>query len=229
MLITRPEPGASETAARIASLGLSAVKAPLLVLRALEARLPEPERLAAVLVTSAAALPCLPRTHAGLALLAVGEATAAAARRAGWSDIRSADGDATALAALAAASLRRQDGPLLLACGTGQGATLAAALRRHGFSVLRRTVYEARPVKVLPGPAMQALAEGRLRAALFFSAATAAAFAALLQRAGQHAALGDIEAVAIGPPAGQVLARLPWRRVHVASRPTQEAMLAVLQ
>ena len=229
MLVTRPEPGAQMTAARLAALGFRPVCAPLVRIAALPSRLPAAEAIQAILVASSAAVAALPATLHEVPLLAVGDATATAGRAAGFARVESAGADAAALAGLAAGRCDPAAGPLLLACGRGQGERLAAELRARGFQVLRRTVYAARPVPELPEPARQALARHELLAALFFSAETARVFAALVTAAGLAGALGGVEAMAIGAAAGDALRGLPWRRVRVAVRPTQDSVLALLQ
>ena len=52
ILITRPEPGASDTAARIAAMGLTPVIAPCLEVRAVPTALPVPGTAAAILMAS---------------------------------------------------------------------------------------------------------------------------------------------------------------------------------
>src|SRR5690348_946173 len=84
ILITRPEPGASETAGRVAMLGYQPVLAPVLTVQSRGVSLPPAERVQAILVTSGNAIPLLPDTHRHLPLLAVGEATAARACAAGF-------------------------------------------------------------------------------------------------------------------------------------------------
>jgi uroporphyrinogen-III synthase len=229
LLITRPEPGASETAVRVAALGYQPVVAPLLEIRPLRAPLPPSGRMQAILATSGNAIPALPASHRHLPLFAVGEATAARARAAGFTNVFSADGDAAALAALVTRHCHRQAGPLMLATGRGEGAALVADLRAHDFRVNRRVVYAATPVAGLPGVARDAITSGRLAAALFFSAETARHFVRLLQAAGLHEALRSMDALAIGKHAAVALQALPWRRIHVAARPNQDAMLALLR
>lgn len=224
VLITRPEPGASDTARRIAVLGLRPVLAPCLTIRLRPLHVPA--GVQAVLVSSGSAIPALPPALHGLPLLAVGDATAERARAAGFRDVSSADGDAAALAALAAERCAAH-ASLLLATGQGQGSRLAADLRRRGFRVHRRAVYAARPAARLPGPAQEALMAGGLRAALFLSAETARAFARVLPAA-LHPALAAVDALAIGQPAADALLHLPWRRVRVSAKPTLDSVLALL-
>jgi uroporphyrinogen-III synthase len=229
VLITRPEPGASETAARVATLGLLPVVAPLLVINPLPGAWPPSGQVQAILVTSGNAIAALPASHRHLPLLAVGQATAGRARTAGFEQVESADGDADALADLAERVCQKQGAPLLLATGRRQGNSLAAELRRRGFTAVRRVVYSADPVTLLPAAARVALGSGTLRAALFFSAETARAGVHLIESATLVDAVRSVDAVAIGKPAGVALEALPWRRVRVAARPDQDAMLALLQ
>lgn len=229
VLITRPEPGASQTAARVAALGFRPIVAPLLEIRALRTALPAATSVQAIVVTSGNAIACLPPSHRQLPLLAVGAASADSARGAGFATVASADGDAQALAALSSVACRPGAGPLLLAASRGQGISLAAELRLRGFRVIRRSVYAAAPVETLPEPARAALAQGAIGAALFFSAETARHAVRLLRSAGLDSAVRNVDAVAIGQAAAVALQPLPWRQLHVASRPNQDAMLALLR
>jgi uroporphyrinogen-III synthase len=229
VLITRPELGAAETAGRVAALGLRPVLAPLLEIRAVPATLPASDRLQAVLIASGNAAAGLPTAYRALPLLAVGDASAARARAVGFTEVLSAEGDAEALAALAGTHCDPAGLPLLLAIGRGQSLTLAAALRARGFRVIRRAVYAATPVRVMPEPAVVALRENNLCAALFFSAETARQFVHLLMRSGLDEAVRGIDACAIGQPAATAIETLPWRRVLRAAKPTQDAMLALLR
>jgi uroporphyrinogen-III synthase len=222
-LITRPEPGASETAARVAALGYRPVVAPLLEISTLQATLPPSAHVQAILATSGNAIPALPVSHRHLPLFAVGEATAERARAAGFVHVSSADGDSSALAALVAQSCDRCAGPLLFACGRDQGQALAGDLRARGFAVVRRVVYAA------PETARAAFASGSLTAALFFSAETARHCVRLLRAARLHEAVRSVDALAIGRPAAVALQELTWRRTSVAAQPNQDAMLALLR
>ncbi|MGH7121307.1 MAG: uroporphyrinogen-III synthase [Acetobacteraceae bacterium] len=229
ILITRPEPGASATAAHLLGRGFIPVLAPLLRIRRLQPRLPGPDRIQALVVTSANALPALAVAHRQVPLYVVGDATAAEARALGFTVVTSAGGDATALSALVDSACQPKREPLLLATGARQGGRLAAALRVGRFAVIRRSVYAAEPVAKLPKSARTSLAEGRIAAALFFSGETAATFTRLVAIAGLSAALTPVAAMVIGPAAARALRPLPFRSVRVALRPTEEAVLAMLE
>lgn len=237
MLVTRPEPGAAETAARVAALGWRPILAPALVLapRTGLSRLP---RAQAILLTSRAAARALAPQAFGSPgpcppVIAVGAATAAEATARGFAVVEGAPGgDAASLAAHVAATRAPADGPLLLAVGAGYARDLEAALRSHGFRVLRRVVYAARPAAALPEPARAALAGDRVRAALFLSPRSAACAISMLRGAGLGSRVGGIEALCISErvakAAADAAAPHRWQATRIAPQPNQEAVLQLL-
>lgn len=228
VLVTRPEPGAAQTAALVAEHGLRPVIAPALCITRRKLPLPGKAALQATLITSPQAIPALPLSLRRLPLFAVGDATAARARAGGFGTVESAAADASALAALAASRCDPTAGALLLAVGAGQGTALASRLREHGFRLYRRVAYVARPAKGLPEAAKAALTSGEVACALFFSPHTARAFTRLVQRAGVAALLAEVEALAMSEAVAASLGGLPWRGVRVAVQPNQTALLALL-
>lgn len=229
VLITRPEPGATETAQRVAAMGLNPVVAPVLEVVGAGGEPQGLDRVAATLLTSRnAVVPCPTFCH-DRPVFTVGDATAAYAREIGFRDVRSASGNAVALVALVAETLRPEAGPLFLPTGHQQGHELAKDLRQRGFRVLRRVVYWARPTARLDDAARVHLQERDVSAVLFFSGETARHFVRLLRTAQLVDSVDSVDAVAISDRASVALKDLPWRRVCVASKPNQEAMLALLQ
>ncbi len=104
ILVTRPEPDNARTAAALRMRGHAPVLAPLLRIEPAAADIGAGP-FAAALITSANAVRALavhPARARVLALpaLAVGEATAAAARDAGFVSVEAADGDAASLVRL---------------------------------------------------------------------------------------------------------------------------------
>nr|WP_281417464.1 uroporphyrinogen-III synthase [Plastoroseomonas hellenica] len=227
VLITRPEPGAAETARQVAAQGWTPVLAPALLL-APRPTTALPPAQALLLPSRAAARALTPRDNPDLPVLAVGEGTAAEARAQGFAQVTAADGDAASLTALVAATLRPAAGPLLLAVGEGYSTALAAALRALGFKVLRRVVYAATPATALPQAALAALTAGRVGSALFFSPRSATITAALLRDAGLAEICMTIEALALSPRIAAALAPFPWRCIRATSQPNPEALLALL-
>lgn len=106
VLVLRPEPGASRTAARLAALNVPTRCCPLFTVAPVPWVAPDADRYDALLLTSANAArqggPAL-RALASLPVLAVGEATAAATRAAGLTVAMTGRSDAATLLADAAA------------------------------------------------------------------------------------------------------------------------------
>ncbi|HZU87877.1 MAG TPA: uroporphyrinogen-III synthase [Stellaceae bacterium] len=226
-LVTRPRAQAETLAAALMRRGVEAIVEPMLEI---DFRATGPLALAgvqAVLCTSANGVTALARASAerALPLFAVGEATAAAARRAGFAFVESAAGDAAALARLAAARLDPRAGRLLHVAGSAVAGDLAGALAAHGFAVDRAVLYDARPATALRAETRQALAGGEIALALFFSPRSAAIFVGLATAAGLAPACAGIAAVSISRAADAALAALDWRARSIAEAPNQKALL----
>ncbi|MBB2189765.1 uroporphyrinogen-III synthase [Gluconacetobacter azotocaptans] len=227
VLVTRPEPGLSETLAAVRALGWRPYAAPMLRIGIRPLALPG-GRMQAVLLTSGQAIAALPgRIPPDMPILAVGEATARRAREAGFGDVTTAGGTAEALLGLARTRLDPRHGSLLLATARGYGGVLVSGLRQAGFQVSRRCVYTVEPVGRLGGDILDALAQGAVEAALFYSAETARQFLAALppDAAGR---LGGVRAVAISAATASALGGARWRAIDIADRPDSGSMLSRL-
>jgi uroporphyrinogen-III synthase len=219
ILVTRPEPGASATAARLKTLGHQPILAPCLAITPRAAALPDSP--AAIIITSGQAIPALPARYRNTHIFCVGDATAGRLREAGFFSVESASGDAADLYRLITG--RRLSGTLLLVTGTGHGLVLTAQLRLAGAKIIRRTVYTAKPLKTLPAEAAQALAAQKINAALFYSAESARAFTRL-----KPPGTAASEAFALSPAVAAALHGLPWTKIRVALAPTEADLLALL-
>jgi uroporphyrinogen-III synthase len=115
LVVLRPEPGASATVERARAMGLNAYAMPLFEVEPVAWEVPDPDRFDALLLTSANAVrhggSGLERLRA-LPVYAVGEATAGAARAAGFDLARQGDGGVEQLRVLIPPELR-----LLHLCG----------------------------------------------------------------------------------------------------------------
>ena len=183
----------------------------------------------AVLVTSVFGARELARatSERDLPVYAVGDATAEAARDAGFTRVESARGDASALTALVLDRLDPAKGPLLYAAGRVTSGDFPDPLTEAGFEVRRVELYAARPAAALSPETVDALREGSLDLALFFSPRTAATFVRLIRDAGLADACGRVTALAISPAVADALRPVSWRAVESAASPNQEAMLAL--
>jgi uroporphyrinogen-III synthase len=142
--ITRAEPGASATAARVEAAGWTPVIAPLLAVRVLPDVTLDLTDVAALAFTSAGAV----RAFAAISpvrdrpVFAVGEATAAAARIAGFIEVSSADGDVGDLAGLIIGSRERLRGRILHPGATILAGDLVGDLIAAGIEAQAVALYE---------------------------------------------------------------------------------------
>ena len=224
VLVTRPEPGAEETARAVRAAGHEPVLLPLMAIEATGA-VPDLDGVQALLVTSRNGIAAFAETCSArnLAVLAVGARTADAARALGFTDVHSADGAAADLAALATARLDPARGALLHAAGEDVAEDMDALLAPHGFAVRRAVLYRARAAEKLD----PSLVSGS-RAALFFSPRTAAIFVTLSRAAGLEPEFERIAALCLSENVARPLRVLPWQAVLVADRPDQARLMSLL-
>jgi uroporphyrinogen-III synthase len=233
LLVTRPGEDAPSLVAALETMGHEVVTAPLLTIRFEQAPVIPEKDYQAVLITSAngaralAGRPELTRLRS-LPVLAVGEASAEAAREAGFMRCEPAEGDVGALAALVRRRLTPQGGPLLHIAGSITAGDLRGDLAADGFEVERAVLYEAVAASHLPCAAARALRAGELDGALFYSPRTARSFATLIREAGLEQTLRPLAAYCLSAAVAGALRDLPFRTVSVADEPSQAAMLRLL-
>ena len=207
MLVLRPEPGASATVNRARAAGFEATAVPLFEIEPVAWQAPDPGGFDALLLTSANAVRF---GGAGLEDLrplpvyAVGEATAKAAREAGFDIAATGDAGVDRLLASLDSGLR-----LLHLCGADR---YVPDDPKQAISPV--TVYRSTPV---PDPDLSSAA-GSI--AVIHSPRAGRRFAELAQER------GSIAIAAISAAAAEAVGT-GWKSVAAAARPTDEALLAL--
>lgn len=223
ILVTRSEPGASETAERLVALGYRPVVEPLFGIEPLAATLPPFDALA---FTSANGV----RVFAGLdpgreaSVFCVGGRTAEAARAAGFMAVASADGDVAALADLISSKLDR--GARLLHTGNEESrGDLAGTLAVKGISAAFVPTFRAAPI-AKPGPILAAHLDGHaaFEGVLIHSPRGASILAALVSKGRSPAALN---VAAISLAAAAPLANVA-HKLEIAATPDEASLLDAL-
>jgi uroporphyrinogen-III synthase len=229
LLVLRPEPDASDTAARLRALGHDVIVEPMLSveLRPEPLNLPDP---LAILFTSrngVRAVEGWPRAALwrDRPSFAVGGETAACARAAGFSEVRAGGGDAAALAELVAAALAPVEGTILYPAARDRAGDLEGILTARGFSVHVVEAYRAIPATRLSEGAATALRSGALDGALVYSRRTAETFRDLAGAAGLDR-LPGIAFYVVSAAVAEPLRALRPAAIHVAARP--DATLALI-
>ena len=230
ILVTRPEPDASGTAARLVAAGHQAHVDPMLIVEPLSGtRLPDGafNALALTSVNGARALAARAELAdlLGLPLYAVGRRTAAAAPQ-GFSNVLVADGDGEALVALLRESLPRGS-RILHVCGEDRAVDLDAALARNGLTVELFELYRARPAEQFSPATVTALRGRQIDAAFHFSLRTATTVVERARQAGVEAELASIVHFCFSKSVAAPLITAGWR-TQIAQTPTEEGLFALL-
>jgi len=211
IVVLRPEPGASETLALAATRGLDGVAIPMFRIEPLEWQVPDPGEYDALLFTSANAVRFGGSGLAGLRGLpvhAVGEATAAAARAAGF-EIASV-GEAGVEQRLSSLDPELR---LLHLCGEDRVATTR--------QITAIPVYRS---KVVEAPEELKTAEDAV--ILIHSPRAGSAFADAADRLALDRA--TIRIAAISPAAAEA-AGAAWAAIESAEQPTDDALLVLAE
>lgn len=229
VLITRPIEDAKPLADALAERGIDVLIEPLLEITQLDDVEIDLQGVQALLFTSAngvrAFAAASPRRS--LRVLAVGDGSAEAARRAGFEDVESAKGDVEALATLVVDRLKPEDGILFHAAGTVTAGDLKSRLEALGYQVRRAQLYDAKIATALSTETRANLALGGIDAILLFSPRTARTFADLWRTAGAPD-LSDIEALCLSAAVAREIDILGWSAVEIADRPDLPSMLALV-
>jgi uroporphyrinogen-III synthase len=229
MLVTRPDPDAQSTLARLEALGIDAVAAPVMVRQTLDTSLPPPDGFTAMVLTSANAVRSLVErgvieTYRHLPVFAVGDRTARDASEAGFINVSSAAGAFQDLVnAMAIARLR---GPIFYPAGKHQSADLAKALAPLGIMVATAKVYEMVALETLPQPILAALGDGSISAVLAYSRRTAEIFASLTA-ALDPARRKSLAMLCMSEAVAEPLLAARFSRISLADHPDEDAMMAL--
>ncbi|MBX3583907.1 MAG: uroporphyrinogen-III synthase [Rhizobiaceae bacterium] len=173
VLVTRPEPGASETVRRLEDMGFSPVTMPLQETRTLPVQHGAIRNdVAAVAVPSASAIRHAPghllQAWTGLPCFAVGAATANIAKGAGFSHVLAAEGDAASLADMVIRS--RPAGSVAYICGRVRRPVFEERLAAAGIPVGIVETYDTLPLGPDAETVESVLGAGAVDYALVFSA-----------------------------------------------------------
>jgi len=238
VLVTRPHPDDETTAASLRARGFDVLRAPMLRFEPVAVHEDLNARYSAVIVTSANALRGIEPHLKGhrmleLPLYAVGEHTAAAARRAGFTHVVSANGDAANLRDLVLASLKAKElkkaSTLLYLAGAEIARDLASELEESGFRVVTQMTYKMIAVKSLPREACDAFAANQVEAVLHYSQRSARAFLDAARAAGVEISALAIPQCCISAAVASVVRDAGATQVVVAATPDENALFEALE
>lgn len=228
ILITRPRDRAEPLARQLEVLGHEALIEPLLSIEPLHPGALPLGDVQAILLTSANAAHALPPDGRHLPVLAVGGATARAARAAGWTTVLEAEGEAASLTRLVRDRCTPAGGALLHLCGEHVREELGERLAAVGFELRRQVAYRAHAATALSPGLLDALDRGRLDAVLLFSPRSTRIFVDLVIAHGLDARLDKVQALCLSEAVAAPCRRLRFAAIRAAARPELDALLEQL-
>jgi len=235
VLVTRPQPDNEATARALRARGLEVVLAPMLRFEPVELSEDLGADHAAILVTSANALRAIEAQLVEsaifkLPLFAVGEHTASEARRLGFSEVVSADGDAGKLRDRVRRTLKAKKGArLLYLAGADLARDLAGELAEHGFDVVIRTTYRMMALSSLPRVACDAFAANQIEAILHYSQRTARAFLEAARADGVEISALAVPQCCISANVAAILREAGATRVLAAASADENGLFGALE
>jgi len=237
VLVTRPHPDSEITAEALRGRGFEVLLAPMLRFEPLAFSDDAEVDYGAVIATSANALRAIePQLAASrltkLPLFAVGERTASLARKAGFSNVIAAQGDAAGLRDLVLECVRaralKKASVLLYLAGADLSRDLAGELGERGFSVVTQTTYRMIPVASLPRAVCDAFAGNAVEAVLHYSRRSARAFLEAVRADGVEISALAIPHCCISPAVATILRDAGANQVMVAASPDEKALFEAL-
>jgi len=217
--VTRAEPGASRTAARLRELGHEPVVDPVLEVRPMEAAI-DLDGVAAIAFTSTNGVEAFAAraVERALPVFTVGDATAEAALAAGFENVSSADGDAEALGRLLSGAGLPEGSTVLHPGGRDRAADLGGAVSPR-LIVRSLALYET----VEREPLAAATATDSLDAVLVHSPKAARRIAALAT-----AFAPTVRWLTLSQAVAAPLIGAGFTLVTASARPNEAALLALL-
>jgi uroporphyrinogen-III synthase len=225
VVVTRPQADGERTAAALEALGHEALVAPLMRIEPIAADLSG--TWSAVVITSANALQAVrATTDKTLPVFAVGDRSAEAARRAGFSEVSSANGEVKDLVRLIAARTVAAKAPLLYLAGEDRAGDLVAQLADRGVDAEMKVVYRT-VAEAFPPVLAAALESGDVDAVLHFSRRSAELFVEGARASGVAGPAEDVRHLCLSSQVAEPLAGA--NRIAVAARPEEAALIALLR
>lgn len=231
VLVTRPAARAATLAETIRGMGFTPFISPLLRYVDTGNALPvTPDFIDAIAFTSSEGVAAFSRLapdadFLSRPALAVGPATAAAARAAGFGRVLTApDGSARSFPATLV-NLPQVKNILHI---SGRDVTTETLFPDMPVRVIRHIAYDAVAIDNLEPQAQQAITDGAITHALFFSVRTAAQFTKLLPSIGGGTALSGITACCLSAKVAETLPVQSFRKVMIAEKPALANLLVLL-
>ncbi|WP_367717514.1 uroporphyrinogen-III synthase [Nitratireductor sp. GISD-1A_MAKvit] len=231
VLVTRPEPGASETAARLVRMGFEPIVLPLTEIVPLHPAA-SVGKVDVVAVTSPNAIRHAPRSTLdalrGKPVFAVGSRTGDAARAAGLNVVDDEAGDAERLAARIDAAFTIPAHATVL-CGRVRRDVLETRLVEAGHHPHLIEIYDTLPLEPAERAVQEVIGERRVDDVLLHSANGAAQLTRLMERSDIGTKLAAATFYCLSERIAGVLGQDAAKNARIADFPSEDRLLILLK
>lgn len=233
LLLTRPVFEAERTAAALRARGHEVTFAPMLEIENIPDVSIGVGPWSAVLLTSGNAARAIAEhpqrdSLTSLRCFAVGAQTAAAANRAGFSDVVSANGDGGDLAQAIKGHVTGDAAPLLYLAGDDRARDMASELAPSGLRLEIVVVYRAKAAARFATEINDGLRSDRFDGVLHYSRRSTEIFVACAREGNVTAAATSLKHFCLSRRASEPLSDIGATQIAVAARPDEAAMLELI-
>ncbi|CAK7191955.1 hypothetical protein COMNV_00136 [Commensalibacter sp. Nvir] len=235
VVVTRPEPGLSETIDRINQLGFNALSMPLIAIEPLKIKFNINKPIGGIIFTSRQAIKptidVLCRNgieYCNIPVYTVGKMTALDAKKGGFNKILNGNKDSETLLELIKNSFFSLDSILFYPTAKNKGKYLEQGLKKARIEVCRYEIYQTHAVHCLDKHFIDYLNHGTIDTILFFSLQSVKNFADLLPEKYVND-LRNVNAVGISYKLYSALKQFKWKRLVVSQQPNTDEMLFILK
>lgn len=227
ILVTRPIDEATPTAERLEAMGHHVVMAPAIRVEPVSFEIPDESRSIIVTSKNGARLGLVNVGNKARPIFAVGDKTADEARNLGFTNVTVGPGTARQLVPLLLECGLTEKRKYTHLCGTTLSYNISDVLKNEGLDAVNTVTYQARALRGLSGGVQEALDEGKIDTALFYSPRTATIFEETVAEYGRSDWLRNMDALCLSTRVAENLLG-PWRNKSYAVIPTEKAMFSLL-
>ena len=230
VLVTRPREDAAAFARLLNENGFDPVTVPLIDIAFSEEAMPAIPSMAALAITSANGVRAVARrtTNRNWPVYAVGPASTAAAKEAGFEVAGEANSSVESLAEIISASAGNYQEIIHIA-GSHRAGDLVGLLERKGLKAKLLVLYQAKQQEKLPPDLLAQLQKGEISAATFFSPRTARIFLTCLEAEKATKFLENLPIICLSGSIASVFEKTPAKKVFAAKSPDQTGMIDILK
>ena len=227
ILVTRPGEDGIALAELLNISGIDSIVDPLMSIQQIHGPQLKLEGVQALLLTSANGVRALVNrsSRRDIPIYAVGEATARTARKFGFSQVHSADGNVDMLVDLVENILKPEDGSLLHIAGSSIAGDLIKSLSNSGFQCSRVILYKTNNSRRLLDSTIADIKQNKIDAVMLYSPRSAEIFVNLIRKARLVRSCQKIILICLSDAVYKKTLKIQWKAVRTSTEPNQGAII----